>query len=104
MFADIIIKNGKCITMESEYQAQWIAVKDRFILDVGEGEAYQAYVSPDTVFIDAEGCSVLPGFIDSHFHVIQTALNTVSLNLSDVETFSQIDARIREAAVFIQAR
>lgn len=98
MFADIIIKNGKCITMESEYQTQWIAVKDRFILDVGEGEAYQAYVSPDTVFIDAEGCSVLPGFIDSHFHVIQTALNTVSLNLSDVETFSQIDARIREAA------
>ncbi len=100
MIADVIIKNGKCVTMEKEGECfDWVAVRNQHILQLGYGETFQAYLSADTVVVDAGGKTVLPGFIDSHFHVIQTALNAVSLNLSDAETLADIRARIKATAL-----
>ncbi len=100
MLADVIIKNGKCVTMEEAGQCfDWVAVRNQRILDLGYGEDFESYLSEDTVIVDAEGHTVLPGFIDSHFHVIQTAFNAVSLNLSDVKSLAEISTRIKEAAI-----
>ena len=43
------------------------------------------------------GSTVLPGFIDSHFHMVQTALNSVSLDLSGVKTHEEVGEKIKEA-------
>lgn len=52
-----IIKNGS------------FAVKDGIFIDVGKENYIVSKYQADTV-IDARGCSVLPGFVDPHTHVV----------------------------------
>ena len=91
MKADLIIKNGKCILMNHNKDiVHWIAVKDGKIIDIGYGEEYKSLIDINTVIKDAGGNSVIPGFIDSHFHVVLTALNIASIDLSRVKSFDEI--------------
>jgi imidazolonepropionase len=48
----------------------YIVVKDGHFIDVGTGEAYHAYLGPDTKLTDATGLLVTPGLIDSHTHLV----------------------------------
>lgn len=98
MHADILIKNGNCMTMENKEIKNWIAISQSRIIALGTGNDYEDIVHEDTIVLDAKGCTVLPGFIDSHFHVVQTALNSVSLDLSGVKTHAEVGERIREAS------
>jgi len=99
MSADIVIVNGKCLVMADETIVDWVAIKGDKICNVGYGEDYQAYVDETTNLVDAKGCTVMPGFIDSHFHVVQTALNSMSLDLSDVKNHKALGERIRQAHI-----
>lgn len=58
----IIIKNGTIVTPKKSYISD-IRIEDEIIVDIGENlEDDQAKI------IDATGCLVFPGFIDSHTH------------------------------------
>lgn len=98
MHADILIKNGCCMTMEEREIKDWIAIKQSRIISLGFGTEYESLVGKDTIVFDAQGRTVLPGFIDSHFHVVQTALDSVSLDLSGVKTHEDVGERIKEAS------
>lgn len=98
MYADILIKNGKCMTMEDKRIMDWIAIKGDEILALGDNDEYEHLVKEDTIVLDALGNTVLPGFIDSHFHVIQTALDSVSLDLSSARTHEELGEQIKEAS------
>ncbi len=98
MHADILIKNGRCMTMKDRDIMDWIAIEKSRIIAVGTGTEYESFTGNDTVVIDIHGKTVLPGFIDSHFHVVQTALDSVSLNLSEVKTHEEMGEKIREAS------
>jgi predicted amidohydrolase YtcJ len=98
MHADIIIKNGKCMTMENGQVFDWIATSKELIIALGRGNDYAALVHNNTIVIDAKEATVLPGFIDSHFHVVQTALNSISLDLSHARTHEDVGELVREAA------
>lgn len=97
MVADILIKNGKCITMEDEQIMSWVAITGSQIAETGTDTSYEKYIGKDTVIFDALGNTVLPGFIDSHFHVVQTALNSISLDLSHVKTHQELGEAIQAA-------
>lgn len=98
MHKDILIMNGKCLSMVDKKQFDWIAIKGRSISDMGYGESYKKHVNKDCMVIDAHGGTVLPGFIDSHFHVVQAALNSKSIDLSKARSFGDIGELITEAA------
>lgn len=98
MHADILIKNGRCMTMEEREIKDWIAIEKTRIVAMGNGNEYESIVGNDTVVFNAQGKTVLPGFIDSHFHVVQTALNSVSLDLSGVKTHEELGELIRETS------
>ena len=54
--------------------------------------------------IDARGGTVLPGFIDNHFHVMQTAVNMMSVDLGGARSHRELGemlaaAEKREGAV-----
>lgn len=98
MEKDILIINAQCLTMADDTKYEWIAVRDQSICDMGKGESYKQYANQAVEVIDAKGGTVLPGFIDSHFHVVQAALNSRSLDLSRAGSFQDIGALISKAA------
>mgnify|MGYP000836563390 FL=1 len=104
MYADIIIKNGRCVTMCGDGGADWVAAAGKMICAAGRGDDWQKLVRPDTQVIDARGGTVLPGFIDNHFHVMQTAVNMMSVDLGGARSHRELGemlaaAEKREGAV-----
>ena len=104
MYADIIIKNGRCVTMCGDGGADWVAAAGKMICAAGRGDDWQKLVRPGTQVIDARGGTVLPGFIDNHFHVMQTAVNMMSVDLGGARSHRELGemlaaAEKREGAV-----
>ena len=97
MYADIIIKNAKCITVNNKKVFEWLAIKDEKIIAIDNGEKYNSLINKTTIILDAKGKSVLPGFIDSHFHLVQTAMNEEGVNLHNVSSFEEIGEKIKKA-------
>ena len=68
---DTIIHNGDILTMEeSPEQVEALAIKDDSIHAIGNESEILEMAGSDTVIIDLEGRTLLPGFIDSHSHWI----------------------------------
>ncbi|MDO5301459.1 MAG: amidohydrolase [Tissierellia bacterium] len=95
MEADLLVTHGKLITMEGDEGLQWLAVKDGLIAAMGRGEDYLPLVGEGTRLIHAQGATVLPGIIDSHFHLVQTAMNEKSLDLSGCHSVEEVGALIQ---------
>jgi len=71
LYASLILKNGKIVTVDSQDTiVEAVAVLDNKIVHVGSNEEVQTLVGPDTNVLDLNGRTVLPGFIDSHVHLI----------------------------------
>ncbi|MBS7526935.1 amidohydrolase [Fusibacter paucivorans] len=69
--ADLILKNGHVITMDSERQiAEAIAVRNGRILAVGSNAAVCSFASSETKVVDVHRRTILPGFIDAHSHFL----------------------------------
>ena len=91
MTADFMILNGRVLTLDgSRPQAEAIAVKGNRILDVGTSKDIAAFKSASTRVIDAQGGSVLPGFIEGHMHLFSGAAELDNLNLYGVQGFKDL--------------
>jgi predicted amidohydrolase YtcJ len=84
--------------MEGREIKDWIAIEKSKIIAVGNGTDYKSLVGEDTVVFDVQGKTVLPGFIDSHFHLVETALNSISIDLHNITTHEELGERIREVS------
>lgn len=70
MTPDIIIHNGALVTFDDTVlDAQALAVAAGKITAVGENAAILKMAGPQTKVVDAQGGTVLPGFVDSHVHL-----------------------------------
>ncbi|MFT3987108.1 amidohydrolase [Aestuariivirga sp.] len=70
MTADLIIINGKFLTQdEANPKAEAMAIRGNAILSVGTVAEAKALAGPETQVIDAQGKTVLPGFVESHMHL-----------------------------------
>lgn len=68
--ADLLVRNGRVYTVDSDRPwAQAVAVRGDRIAWVGDEKDAGRFIGPATRVIDASGKMVLPGFIDSHFHL-----------------------------------
>lgn len=92
MKADIIIQSNAVFTgLNNQYEQLSIAIKDNQIIDVGTSDALEKYISEQTRVIDAKDKLVMPGFFDSHIHIMAGSLfNYYAVPLS--ETVSAEDA------------
>jgi predicted amidohydrolase YtcJ len=83
--ADIIITHARVLTMDDSIpHAQALAIAGNRIIAVGTAADVAELKSPATRIIDARGCSVLPGFIESHMHLFSGAAELGNLDLSGV--------------------
>ncbi|WP_299209764.1 amidohydrolase family protein, partial [uncultured Dokdonia sp.] len=97
--ADLIILNGKVVTVDSTFSIQEaVAVKDKKIVFVGSQEEVQAYRGESTQLIDASDMLVLPGLIDAHAHLVSLGNQLSQLYTSDSKSYEDIVEKVRVAA------
>jgi predicted amidohydrolase YtcJ len=95
--ADIAIVNAHVYTVNPQQaSATSIAVKGGRILYVGDDAT--AYIGPETRRIDVGGRAVIPGFIDSHGHMMGLGAMQSSLDLHGVMSEKEIAGSVARAA------
>jgi predicted amidohydrolase YtcJ len=78
---ELVILNAEVITMDAALpSAKAVAVAEGRIVSVGENADIQRLAGPDTQVIDGQGLTLLPGFIDSHIHLLSLARTTQDLD------------------------
>ncbi|MFC5285090.1 amidohydrolase [Pedobacter alpinus] len=93
--ADFIIINAKIYTLDSNFTvAQALAVSDGKIIATGTNEEMQALFKANEE-IDAEGKTIVPGFIDAHAHFLRYGEGLQELNLRGTKSWAQIVAHIK---------
>lgn len=97
--ADLIVTNGRVLTMdEGNPAAEAVAIKDGNILAVGDRRTIEALKGPATKVIDAQGGSVVPGFIEAHMHLFGGGAELDNLHLQGVHGFDALSDAIRAYA------
>ena len=91
---DTILYNGVIHTMAGP-DARALAVRKGRLAMVGDDEAALALRTEDTRLIDLGGRCVLPGFVDSHMHLIITGIARAQLDLRGVRSLEEIVQRGR---------
>ena len=90
--ADLIITNAHVMTMEPGAKpAEAIAVRGNRIARVGTSEDVGALKGPETRVVDADGATVLPGFVEAHMHLFQGAVSLGELDLGEVNGFDALN-------------
>jgi predicted amidohydrolase YtcJ len=80
--ADTLYLGGTIITVNDEApRAEAVAVKNGLILAVGTVSELAGYRGSETTVFDLKGQTLLPGFVDSHGHVLIGGLQALSANL-----------------------
>ena len=97
---ELILYNGTITTMEeAQPRAEAVAVCNGVIAAVGTNEAILSLKTADTAVVDLEGKTVLPGFHDSHMHLLSLGYAEEKLELSAVRS---LDELIREGRRYVE--
>src|SRR6266576_6445731 len=86
MTKSILIKNGTIVTMDdtNSIGPGEVLIRDGRIADFGETITESADET-----IDARGCAVLPGFVQTHIHLCQTLFRGAADDLSLIDWLKQ---------------
>jgi len=80
--ADTIYYGGPILTMDDDaMRVEAVAVADNRIMAVGTLQEVRLHQGNSTEFFDLEGRTMLPGFVDSHGHVVFGGVQALSANL-----------------------
>jgi len=82
----------------SQPVAEALAIKEGRIIKVGTNAEVSQFVGKRTRLIKLHGKTVVPGFIDSHVHVVDFGRFLMWLDLRGVESVVELQRRLREHA------
>lgn len=97
--ADLIVKNAVIFTSDASLPvADSMAIQNGRILRVGNYSSLQDLVGGGTKELNVEGKVLVPGFIDSHVHLIPGGLQMGRVELQGVNQKEEFVRRVKEAA------
>jgi predicted amidohydrolase YtcJ len=89
--AHFIFENAHIFTADpSRPSAEAVAATNNRITFVGSRAEGLAFKGPATRVIDANGGTLMPGFIDSHFHMLYGALNLDGMQLEPATNYEEL--------------
>jgi len=97
--ADLIITNAKVFTSDvNNSRAEAVAVKGNRIVFVGSNAEAKNWQDKSTHMIDGAGCTLTPGFIDSHFHLLWGSIWMGSAQLYEAKTMDDVKESLQTFA------
>ena len=85
MTADMIVTNARVLTMDAgQPVAEAVAIAGGRILAVGSCADVAAFAGPECKVIDAGGRSLLPGFVESHLHLVLGGAELTQLQIGGI--------------------
>ncbi len=85
---DLAFKNGRVLTVNDKNEiVEALAIEGDKIVFTGSDAELQKILDPDTRVIDLKGRTLMPGFIDSHFHPILSGLLDKGPEAAMIDTF-----------------
>lgn len=94
---DLIFINGVVHTMDKDgTTAQAVAVKGDRIQAVGTNDEIMKLKTEDTKVIDLEGKTMVPGFNDSHMHLLNYGYSLTQVDLIGTRSLEEVLERTRE--------
>ena len=94
--ADLVLLDGAVYTVDAARSwASAVAVRGGRIVYVGGDEGARALAGPATQVIDLDGKMLLPGFQDSHVHLMTGGLELLACNLNEAQNADEVLATIR---------
>jgi predicted amidohydrolase YtcJ len=95
--ADLVLVNGKIWTVNKKQpEAEALAVWHGRILAVGKSADVRKLVGPKTRVLDLKGRRALPGFHDSHVHLLGSGLRLSEVALKDAKDEAEFGRRLKE--------
>lgn len=91
----MILYNGKIKKSEKEF-AEAVLIRDGKIAKLGSNEEILAYKQKDSLAIDLEGRLALPGFNDSHMHLLHVGYNFSQLYLGNTKSIEEVISLCKE--------
>jgi predicted amidohydrolase YtcJ len=94
--ADLVLVNAKVWTLDrARPEVEALAAWHGRILAVGSSQDIRRLVGPDTRVLDAGGRRVVPGFNDSHVHLLGSGLRLNEVALKDAADEAEFGRRLR---------
>src|SRR3712207_2618086 len=100
MHADCVFVNGEVVTVNPEDDVlEAAAVRGNEICAVGTTEEILKLQGPTTRVVDLRGNSLLPGFVDSHLHLLMYGTNRLGVDCKNgVREMADITSRLASRA------
>ena len=96
----MLLVNGKIKTLDPERPwAQALAVEAGRIKAVGDDAQVKSQAGPGDRIVDLAGRLVLPGFTDSHIHLVNFALALTRIRLPEACSLAETLDMVRDAAL-----
>ena len=97
--ADLIVENASILTMDPDTpRARTIAIKDSEIIAIADRDDVSSLKDSATRVIDAQGGTVVPGFVEAHMHLFGGAAELEHLQLMGVHGFDALSDAVRSYA------
>ncbi len=95
--SDLIFYNGRIITMEEKAgEVEAVAVSGGRISALGQADDILNLQEDHTTLVDLKGRVLLPGFNDSHMHLVGYSLTSEKVDLRRCRSVNEIEEAIRE--------
>jgi hypothetical protein len=96
---NFLFTNAKVFTADpNQPHAQAVAIRNNRIVFVGTDSESASWRAPDTRVIDCGGRTLLPGFIDSHFHLLMGSLKLDGIQFEGLRDHDLVRQRIVDFA------
>jgi predicted amidohydrolase YtcJ len=95
--ADLILVNGKLWTVDTRLpEAEALAVWRDRILAVGSNSEIERLAGPQTRRLDLHGRRVVPGYYDSHVHLLGSGMRLSEVALKDAADEAEFGRRLQD--------
>jgi predicted amidohydrolase YtcJ len=96
--ADLVLKNGVVHTLDARRpRAEALAIVGNTFAAVGAATDVEPLVGPNTRVIDLAGATVIPGFKESHGHLLSVGFARMSVDVTGIAAFPEVVKKLGEA-------